>query len=68
MRVLIAEDDSGTAELVARTLGEKGHGVACAASGDEALRMGLAESFDVIVLDRMLPGLDGLEVLRRWRA
>lgn len=67
MRVLIVEDDRGTAELVESTLGEKGHVVSCAASGVEALRLGLAESFDVIVLDRMLPALDGLEVLRRWR-
>ena len=68
MRVLIAEDDSGAAEFVAKTLGERGHVVLCAASGEEAWRIGLAESFDVIVLDRMLPVLDGLEVLRRWRA
>lgn len=68
MRVLIAEDDSGTADLVAKALDEKGHVVTGADSGDAALRIGLAETFDVIVLDRMLPGLDGLEVLRRWRA
>ncbi|WP_298163895.1 response regulator transcription factor [Novosphingobium sp.] len=67
MRVLIADDDSGTAELVAMTLGDKGHVVACAATGDAALRLGLAEGYDVIVLDRMMPGLDGLEVLRRLR-
>lgn len=68
MRVLIAEDDSGTADLVAKALDEKGHVVTRADSGDAALRIGLGETFDVIVLDRMLPVLDGLEVLRRWRA
>jgi two-component system OmpR family response regulator len=68
MRVLIAEDDAETAGFVERGLGELGHVVMRAATGDDALHYGSTETFDVIVLDRMLPGLDGVEVLRRWRA
>ncbi|MBX9885484.1 MAG: response regulator transcription factor [Novosphingobium sp.] len=68
MRVLIAEDDAGTAGFVARALGEIGHVVAHAVNGEEALEIGLAEQFDVIVLDRMLPVVEGLDVLRQWRA
>ena len=67
MRILIAEDDAGTAEFVERGLGELGHAVSCADTGDDALHAGATENFDVIVLDRMLPGIDGIEVLRRWR-
>jgi two-component system OmpR family response regulator len=68
MRVLVAEDDADTAGFVARGLAERGHVVICAVAGDEALKLGITETFDVMVLDRMLPGLDGIEVLRRWRA
>lgn len=68
MRILIAEDDNGTAGFVERGLGELGHAVSRVATGDDALHAGTTESFDVAVLDRMLPGIDGIEVLRRWRA
>ena len=68
MRVLIAEDDSETAGFVERGLGELGHAVSRVADGEDALHTGLSESFDVIILDRMMPVIDGIEVLRRWRA
>lgn len=68
MRVLVAEDDAETAGFVEHALGELGHAVRRAVNGEEALHLGLAESFDVIVLDRLLPLVDGLEVLKRWRA
>ncbi|WP_095011427.1 response regulator transcription factor [Tsuneonella mangrovi] len=68
MRILLAEDDTETAEFIARGLAELGHSVAVASDGEEALRLGLDEPFDVIVLDRMMPGRDGLEVLRTLRA
>lgn len=67
MRILIVEDDDDTAGFVERGLGEAGHAVTRAATGADALRLGLAEPFDVAVLDRLLPGMDGLEVLRAWR-
>lgn len=68
MRALIAEDDDDTAGFVERGLREAGHAVTRAATGVDALRLGRDEPFDVAVLDRLLPGMDGLEVLRAWRA
>jgi two-component system OmpR family response regulator len=68
MQILVAEDDSDTAEFVARGLGELGHNVIGAANGPDTLHLATTETPDVIVLDRMLPGLDGLAVLRRIRA
>lgn len=68
MRVLLAEDDDDTARLVGQGLIELGHDVVRVATGDEALRLGGSESFDVAVIDRMLPELDGTDVVQRWRA
>ncbi|MGN6278959.1 MAG: response regulator transcription factor [Sphingomonas sp.] len=68
MRVLLAEDDAETAGFVAHGLGELGHVVTPVATGEDALHLGTVEAFDVIVLDRMMPGIDGIEVLKRWRA
>jgi len=68
MRILIAEDDADTAEFVERGLRELGHNVALVGDGSDALHLALAESFDLIILDRMLPGLDGISVVRRLRA
>ncbi|MGN6621195.1 MAG: response regulator transcription factor [Sphingomonas sp.] len=68
MRVLLAEDDAETAGFVAHGLGELGHVVTPVATGEDALHLGTVETFDVIVLDRMMPGIDGVEVLKRWRA
>jgi len=68
MRVLLAEDDAETAGFVAYGLGELGHVVTHVATGEDALHHGIVETFDVVVLDRMMPGIDGIEVLKRWRA
>ncbi len=68
MRILIAEDDADTAGFVERGLGELGHAVTHVATGEDTLHAGLVETFDLVVLDRMLPGIDGVEVLKRWRA
>jgi two-component system OmpR family response regulator len=68
LRILLAEDDFETAEFVARGLGELGHNVLRAADGPDALHLATTEAVDVAILDRMLPGLDGLAVLRRLRA
>lgn len=68
MKILIAEDDDETAEFVRRGLVELGHTVSREVSGEDALHAGATEPFDIIVLDRMLPGIDGVEILRRWRA
>jgi two-component system OmpR family response regulator len=68
MRVLVAEDDAETAAFVCRGLVELGHQTAIAGTGTDALRLATTGRFDVIVLDRMLPELDGLSVLRGLRA
>lgn len=67
MHILIAEDDDETAGFVEQGLRELGHLVTRAVDGEDALHVGATEPFDVVVLDRMLPRLDGVEVLRRWR-
>jgi two-component system OmpR family response regulator len=68
MRILVAEDDQDTANFVKRGLAELGHKTVHAATGDDALHLAATEMLDAIVLDRMLPRLDGIAVLRRLRA
>jgi two-component system OmpR family response regulator len=65
---LVVEDDARMAVLLRRALEEDGYAVDHAADGHEALWMGKENDYDAIVLDGMLPGLDGFEVVRRWRA
>jgi two-component system OmpR family response regulator len=67
MRILIAEDDSETAEFIRRGLSELGHNVLVAGNGPDALHLLLLEDLDLAVVDRMLPRLDGLSVVRRAR-
>ena len=67
-RVLLVEDDPAIAASVARELAAAGFAVTPAGSGEDGLRLALAELPDVIVLDWMLPGIDGLETLRRLRS
>src|SRR5580765_269208 len=67
MRVLIVEDEPKMAALISRALREEGHPADVAARGEEALWMVQAEPYDAIVLDVMLPGIDGFEVVRRLR-
>ena len=66
MRILICEDDAETSGFIQRGLAELGHAVTHAADGEQALHLGAAQSFDAIILDRMLPQIDGIEILRRW--
>ena len=68
MRVLIVEDEVKMAALIRR--GMRGEGIAAdvAINGEDALWMAEATSYDAIVLDLMLPGIDGFEVCRRLRA
>jgi two-component system, OmpR family, response regulator len=68
MRVLIVEDEPKLAALVARALREEGHPADVAPRGKDALWMANAVPYDAIVLDVMLPDLDGFEILRRLRA
>ena len=68
MRVLIVEDERKLADLLARGLREEGHAADIAGDGEQAVWMAQAARFDVIVLDVMLPGLDGFAVCGRLRA
>ncbi len=67
MKILIAEDDRETAEFIQHGLEELGHNSVIASTGVDALHLLSTEQFDVAVIDRMLPGLDGLSVVRRAR-
>jgi DNA-binding response OmpR family regulator len=68
MRVLIVEDDSAIRGALAQALGEDGYAVDASGDGAEGLWYAEGNDYDLIVLDLMLPGLDGLELLRRVRA
>jgi two-component system OmpR family response regulator len=67
MRVLIVEDQPKLAALLARGLREEGHAADVADRGEDALWMAPAAQYDAIVLDIMLPGIDGLETCRELR-
>jgi len=68
MKLLLVEDDPETAAFLKRALGEAGHTVDHAATGHDGLLLAAGEPYDVIVLDRMLPQIDGLAILRTIRA
>ncbi len=67
MHVLIVEDEKKMAELLKRGLEEENHSVSLAFDGRDALEMAQALEYDAIVLDLMLPGIDGFDVARRLR-
>jgi two-component system phosphate regulon response regulator PhoB len=66
-KILVVDDEEDILELVRYNLDREGYTVTCAASGEEALEAAAAQPVDLIVLDLMLPGIDGLEVARRLR-
>jgi two-component system response regulator QseB len=66
-RVLIVEDDTRLAGMLSELLRSEGYAVEIAADGQRGLHLGLTEAFDVIVLDRGLPAIDGLDVLTKLR-
>lgn len=68
MKILIIEDSTRLRETLAKALGRMGHAVDVAADGHEGDSMVVSGCHDAIVLDRMLPGVDGTELLRRWRS
>jgi two-component system response regulator MprA len=67
-RVLVVDDDPNMVSMLRRTLGFEGNRVSSADDGESALRQAEQERPDVVILDVMLPGLDGLEVCRRLRS
>lgn len=68
MRILVIEDDRATADYVAKGLIEAGHVVDIARYGKDGLFLALSETYEVVVTDRMLPGPDGLSILRALRS
>jgi DNA-binding response OmpR family regulator len=68
MRVLLVEDDERVSRFIARGLTEDGHSVTVRSDGLDAEDQVLYESYDVVVLDLMLPGQSGMELLRHVRA
>ncbi|MGD9496847.1 MAG: response regulator transcription factor [Armatimonadota bacterium] len=67
MRVLLVEDEEKVARFVRQAMEEQGFAVDLQAHGDDALAAAMTREYDVIVLDIMLPGRDGLSILRRLR-
>ena len=67
MHILVVEDDEDIQQLVEYNLLKAGHKVSVAATGEDGLRLARAEHPDLLLLDLMLPGLDGLEVCRTLR-
>jgi two-component system OmpR family response regulator len=67
-RILVVEDDADAAEYILKGLREEGFTVEHVADGRDGLYMATASTFDAIVMDRMVPGMDGLTVIRALRA
>jgi len=67
MQILLIEDDTDTAAYLAKGLVESGHNVNHAQDGRDGLYMALDQTYDIMIVDRMLPGLDGLSIIRTLR-
>lgn len=68
MRILFVEDDGTTADYILKGLRQEGHVVDYVANGREAMGLAMSDGYDVIIVDRMLPGLDGLSLVKALRA
>jgi two-component system OmpR family response regulator len=68
MKILVIEDDHDTASYVSKGLTEQGHVVDRAANGRDGLFLAAGEPYDVLIVDRMLPGLDGLAIVKTIRS
>ena len=68
MRILAIEDDDAAARYLVKGLSESGHVADRAADGETGLGMALSAPYDALIVDRMLPGVDGLSLVRRLRA
>src|SRR6185295_19768685 len=66
--ILLIEDNRGISEMVGEFLERRGYGVDYAADGVTGLHLAIANSYDVIVLDLMLPGMDGIDLCRKLRS
>jgi two-component system, OmpR family, response regulator len=68
LKILLIEDDGESADYVANGLREEGHLITQAATGTEGLVCALGDGFDLLIVDRMIPGLDGLNLVKSLRA
>ncbi len=68
LKTLVIEDDRETASFLANGLKEQGHTVDVISDGREGLAMALGETYDMMIVDRMLPEIDGLSVVKCIRA
>ncbi|MGH3088802.1 MAG: response regulator transcription factor [Rubrobacteraceae bacterium] len=68
MRILVVEDEARLAALISRVLKEEGYAPETTGDGRSALARALAEPFDLLIVDWMLPDLDGIQVVKRLRA
>ena len=68
MRILVIEDDATVASFLKKRLGEDGHLVDYAADGQEGLRLASGNGSEAMIIDRMLPGVDGLSVIQTVRS
>jgi two-component system, OmpR family, response regulator len=68
LRILVVEDDSETASYLTGGLEEEGHAVSWSRAGRDGLFLAMSENFDLLIIDRMLPELDGLTLVKTLRA
>jgi len=67
MRILLAEDEAKISNYIRKGLEEMGHSAECCADGNEAYELATTQQYDALILDIMLPGRDGLSILRNLR-
>ncbi len=68
MKLLVIEDDRDVASFVKNGLEQAGYTVDCADNGKDGLFLATTETYDALIVDRMLPGVDGLTIIRTMRA
>jgi len=68
MRILLFEDDQNVADFIIKGLNESNHVVDHQVNGKDGLFLATTEDYDVLIIDRMLPGIDGLTIIRTLRA
>lgn len=68
MKILVIEDDQTTRKYLVKGLSSAGHSIDCIGDGREGLSAGLDTRYDILIVDRMVPGLDGLNLVKSLRA
>jgi len=68
MRILVIEDDAVVADFIANGLKQEGHSIDHATDGKDGLFLAMSEQYDVVIVDRMLPSIDGINIIQTLRA